>query len=166
MKPISLVFIGSILLCLVACKFKTDLKINPVSGKIRNGIQLKPNGLYPTQAFLLDEKESLIEDDNLVKPNEYLNLRLVIDSGWIVNNGLVKIGAAEKVETSDGEVLLDEKDLFAAGDEVNASDAKVITLKVIITKVTKLYDYYLVTFRVWDKNGTGEVTGSYKFHLQ
>jgi hypothetical protein len=154
---------------LSACEFKVDVKDKKdapaATGKIRNGIQLKATGLSVSQAFLLDQNGNLVNDDNTVKVNEYLNLRLIIDD-WTVKDGKVKLGASEKVETSDKELVLDEKDLFASINEVDPVDAKAITLKVVLQRVTKLYDYYLVSFRVWDKNGTGEVTGSYKFNIK
>ncbi len=55
-------------------------------------------------------------------------MRLIIGDGWKEQDGKVSIGAAEKIETNDGEVILDEKDLFAAMPVINADDAKFITL--------------------------------------
>ena len=134
--------------------------------KIRNGIELNAKGLQVKQAFLLHSDGTLIPDDNKVNVGEDVKLRLII-SGWKEYNGFVFPGAAEKIAASDGAVLLDEPDLFVNYDNigVSAKDAEYITLTATITKVDKLYDYFLVSFRVWDKKGAGEITGSYKLHL-
>jgi len=93
-------------------------------------------------------------------------MRLVIGEGWKEQDGRVSIGASEKIETSDGEVVLDEKDLFAAMPTLDANDAKFITLTANISRLDKLYDYFLVSFKVWDKNGSGEISGNYKLYIK
>lgn len=138
----------------------------PKNDKIRNGIKLTSNILKVSQAFLMDAEGKLVSDDNVTGINQYLTLRLIIDSGWVPNNNIVKIGASEKVVASDGSIVLDEKDLFEGGDEVSPADANVIDIKVIIQQVIKLVDYYEVHFRVWDKIGAGDITGSYRFNVK
>ena len=137
------------------------------SSKIRNGIELKSKGnLRVSQAFLLFEDGTLVPSSNETKVNQEVNLRLIIEEGFTQQNGMVEIGASEKIETNTGEVLLDEKDLFANLGEIEAARAEALTLKAVITRLDKLYDYFLVSFRVWDKKGSGEVTGSYKLYIQ
>ena len=138
----------------------------PKNDKIRNGINLTSNILKVSQAFLMDADGKLVPDGNVTGINQYLTLRLIIDSGWVSNNNIVKIGASEKVVASDGSIVLDEKDLFEGGDEVSPTDANVIDIKVIIQQVIKLVDYYEVHFRVWDKIGAGDVKGTYRFNVK
>lgn len=155
---------------LLSCEVKVDthngVKIEAASGsKIRNGIQLNAKGLKVEQAFLVYEDGSLVAEDNKAKINEPVKMRLII-SNWKEENGLVFADASEKITTSEGEVLVNEPNLFASyTDGIKAADAKYIILTAIITKVDKLYDYFLVSFRVWDKKGDGEITGSYKLYL-
>lgn len=159
-----------------SCEFHTEVKTPSSSSssdsktssgsKIRNGIKLKSGGLEVSQAFLVYPDGSLVPEENLTKVNEDLKLVLRIDKGWKVENDKVEIGASEKVTTSEGNVILDEKDLFKDQGPANASDASVITLRVSITQINKLFDYYQVDFRVWDKKGTNEVSGSYRFNLK
>jgi len=151
-------------LLFTACDFRSEIK---TSSKIRNGIELKTKGgLEVSQAFLLFDDGSLVPQSNQVKINQYINLRLIIDKGWKSNNGKVSIGASEKISASTGEVALNENDLFQHSGPLNEADAKGITLKAVITRLDKLYDYFLVTFRVWDKHSDAEVSGSYKFYIQ
>jgi hypothetical protein len=133
--------------------------------KIRNNIQLNAKGLKVEQAFLLLDDGTLVGEDNKVKVNEKVNLRLII-SGWKEENGYVFPEADEKITTSDGDVLVDNKNLFARYDSgILSKDAEYITLMATITEVNKLFDYFLVSFRVWDKKNNGEITGSYRLHI-
>ena len=135
--------------------------------KIRNGITIQPKGIKVEQAFLLKEDGSLLPDDNKVSVNEKIKLRLVV-SGWKEKDGKVFIDASEKLETSESNVILDEKNLFGAyGDGLSPEDAKYITLSVVITQIDKLYDFYRVSFQVKDLNDQqNSVEGFYKLYIQ
>ena len=136
------------------------------SSKIRNGIQLKVNGLTVEQAFLTYEDGALVSNENKIDVNQKVVLRLIM-GGWKEENGRVMIGASEKLTTSKGQIILDTDDLFGAYPEgVDAKDAKYITLSAVITRLDELYDHFLVEFRVWDKKGGADVTGSYKLYLK
>jgi hypothetical protein len=171
MKPAA-----SFILLLALMFFSCEVKVNTPSSKesktektnakIRNGIQLKANGLNVEQAFLTYEDGALVSNENKIDVNQKVVLRLIMD-GWKEENGRVMIGATEKLTTSKGQTILDTDDLFVSYPEgVDAKDAKYITLSAVITRLDELYDYFLVEFRVWDKKGGGEVTGSYKLYLK
>jgi hypothetical protein len=137
------------------------------SPKIRNGIEVHTKGgLKVSQAFLLYDDGSLVPASNQAGVNQNVNLRLIIDNGFTESNGKVEIGASEKIETNTGQLLLNEPDLFTNLGEIEAERATALTLKAVITRLDKLYDYFLVSFRVWDKKGKGEVTGAYKLYIQ
>ena len=167
-------FLSLVLLMATSCEFKAEIKkpestdTGNRSSKIRNGITLTENKLKVSQAFLLYEEDgSLVPQTNEVAIGKRIVLRLVIDSGFTITNGKVFPGASEKVQTSDGMVFLDEPDLFAAyADGVSPKDAGIISLYAQVTRIDKLYDYFLVTFRVWDKKGDAEVSGSYKLYIK
>lgn len=163
--------LNSLLVILFACEIKVntgkDEKTTPAVGKIRNGIKLDAKGLKVTQAFLLYEDRTLVPEDNTTNVNQQVKLRLVIEDGWTEQDGKVMVGASEQIETNDGRLVLDEKDLFNDMPEgVSKEDAGYITISAVITRLDKLYDYFIVKFRVWDKNGKGEVTGSYKLYIK
>ncbi|HVE62102.1 MAG TPA: hypothetical protein VNA26_09790 [Chitinophagaceae bacterium] len=134
--------------------------------KIKNDIKLESNGINVLQAFLLYDDGTLVPETNETGVGKPVKMRLVIDKGWKEQDGKVSIGASEKIETSEGQVILDEKDLFASMPSINADDAKIITLTANISQLDKLYDYFLVTFRVWDKNGPAQVNGNYKLYIK
>lgn len=140
--------------------------LSTASQNIRNDVSVKGDGLTVQQAFLMFEDGRLVPQDNKVEVGQQVNLRLII-AGWETKNGKVLLDASEKITTDDGQVILDEKDLFAAyPDGVDAAAAGVITLSAVITRVDKLFKYFEVSFRVWDKAGSDNITGSYKLYLK
>ena len=161
-----------LILTVVSCCFfnactlqvKTDNKSS--TGKIRNGIEVQENGLHAEQAFLLKEDGTLIADDNKVEVGERVLLRLIV-SGWTEENGLVFPEASEKIATSTGAVVLDEPALLGQSipNGTTLENAKVLTLYATITQLDKLYDYFLVSFKVWDKKTNKSFSGSYKLHV-
>ncbi len=144
---------------------KGDSKEN--KSKIKNGISLQSKGINVEQAFLIKEDGSLLPDDNKIKVNEKIRLRLIA-TGWSEKDGKIFLDASEKMETNEGTVFLDEKDMFRDySDGLSPEDAKYITLSVVITQIDKLYDYYRVSFQVKDKNDPQRsVEGFYKLYMQ
>ena len=140
---------------------------NIASSKIRNGILLNENGLKVSSAFLTYEDGSLVSNENSIDIGKKVILHLTI-TGWSVTEGNVYVGAGEKISTNEGDVFMDEKDLFTAYDDtgVSAKDAESITLSAVITQVSKIFDYFLVEFKVWDKRSNDAVSGSYKLYMK
>lgn len=154
---------------MAACNFTVkkndDAATSSDNGSVRNNISLKASGITVQQAFLLFDDGKLVPGDNKIEVGQNVRMRLIID-GWEPVNGKVALGASEKITTDDGQVILNSEDLFATVGEVDAKDAGVITLSAVITKVDKLFKYFEVTFRVWDKNSSDNATGSYKLYLK
>ena len=165
MKKIIYCFFAVLLF--ISCEVKVNTPTAEASGgKIRNGIQLKENGLKVEQAFLLFEDGKLMPADNKVDVGQWVGLRLILN-GWQKKEGKVFVDAEEQITTSDGKQLLDQKNLFKDYAEgLSSEDAKALTLSARITAIDKLYDYFTVTFRVWDKQSQKEISGSYKLYLK
>ena len=146
-------------------KSSTGKTENKTSMDIKNGISIKENGLKVTQALLMKEDQTPLAEDNTVGIGDVILCRLFV-SGWHEENGQVKLGAYEEIQTSGGETILKEEDLFKDMVSARAEDAKVVTLRATITKLTKSIRDFRVEFRVWDKVSNAEVTGSFPFHLK
>jgi len=154
-------------LLFISCEVKVNTPTTEGSGgKIRNGIQLKENGLIAEQAFLLFEDGKLMPPGNKIDVGQWVGLRLILN-GWQKKDGKVFVDAEEQITTNDGKQLLDQKNLFKEyADGLTSEDAKALTLSARITAIDKLYDYFTVTFRVWDKQSHNEISGSYKLYLK
>jgi hypothetical protein len=147
----------------------TEVKVeaNPNS-KIKNNIQLDEHGLKVEQAFLLFEDNTLVPENNETTVGKKIFLRLVLAEGFKLRDGKVYPGASELIESNTGEKVLEEKDLFTQYDStgVSPTDAKFLTLTAVITKLERLYDYFIVKFKIWDKSSEAYVSGSFKFYVK
>jgi hypothetical protein len=133
-----------------------------------NGITMNIKGFKVSAALLRFDNDSKVPDDNTVELNDRINMLITIDSGWRVSGGKVFPGGSEIIKLNTGAEVLRSDDLFKSYEEtgVDPGDAKYITLKAIITKLDDKKKYIIVNFRVWDKKGPAELTGSYKFYIR
>ena len=131
-----------------------------------NGIELTANKMKVSKAYLVLANGERVPDDNVVDFNSPVKMLLLIDSGWTTINKRVWIGASEKVVAPNGEILLNEKDLFTDDDKgADATDAKIIGLTVTLKfPGSNLPDHLVIPFKVWDKKGEGYIEGSYTLY--
>jgi hypothetical protein len=136
--------------------------------KIKNNVQLKTVGFKISEAYLVFDDGTPVPADNKVELNQNVNLLLIIDGGWKVKDSLVYPGASEKIALNTGYLVLKEDDLFASYDAtgVSATDARYITLKAVITELDDKKKFIIVSFKVWDKKSTSNVSGSYKLFIK
>lgn len=146
-----------------ACK--SEVKY-PVAEGVRNGIQLRTNGVLIEQAFLTYEDGSPVDESNTTTLNKKLKINFVVQ-GWREQNGQVQLEASEKVMTSDDAVIMDEKELFskAGMKALSPVDAQFLRLTVEVNGMRQLHEYYLVSFRIWNKGTDQWIEGEYKFRL-
>jgi hypothetical protein len=161
------------MLLLQSCEFscsvggkKGEIKAPVMSGSTRiyNGIQLRSNRLKIDKAYLVFEDGERVPADNFVDFSQPVKLILLIDSGWTIRDNKSFLGASEKLTTEGGELILDEKDLFAQAysDGVSAKDAKLIGLTATLhMKKNAPPTSFKIDFRVWDKEGEAFAEGSY-----
>ena len=137
---------------------------------IYNGIELESQGLHVKEAYLVYTKSGqMLPGNNQTDFREPIGLRLVVDSGWTVEDGNVYPGASEKMVSEKGNVLLNQEDLFQkynGGGAVAAADAKYITLSVSLKGNADNSKSFTVEFRVWDKKSEGFVKGKFKLFLE
>lgn len=133
---------------------------------ITNGIALQARGVKVDRAFLLYDNSTLVPPDNKTSEGRTIKLRLMVRSGWVEEDGKVSLGAAETIRTDKGQVVLNEEDLFATAPLLDAQAAKAITLTATISKLGRQHSHFIVSFRVWDKRGEGEIEGNYKLLVE
>jgi hypothetical protein len=132
-----------------------------------NDISIEPKGgveVYRT--FLSFESGDLVPFSNVTSLGKPVFLNLNITKGWKEDEGTVSLGASERISSDNGTVFLDEPDLFQNYNSISAEDAKFIRLKAVVNSKTGPIKYFVVDFKVWDKNGDGVITGSYKFYVE
>jgi hypothetical protein len=166
-------------LLLTSCEFNCQVgsKTNPEDDKskavmqggtaVYNGIKLQANNVKVEKAYLIFENGQRLEEGNFIDFTSPVKLILMIDEGWVAENGKVSLGAAEKITVErSGEVLLDEADLFTKySDGISEADAKVISLTAILKFNNPIPPTtFTVSFKVWDKKGNGVIEGSYTLH--
>jgi hypothetical protein len=146
----------------------TDGDIIGVSnGQISNNISIKATGgAKVNSAFLTYPNGDTVPDDNTARIGQKVQLNLYVD-GWLEEKGKVFLGAGEKITTDLGEVVLDEPDMFLSySDGISPEDAKIISIRAVITRMDRKFDFFVVYFRVWDKKGNGVITGNYKLRVK
>jgi hypothetical protein len=151
---------------LVSCDNKKD-NTQPTNPAYKNGILLEAKGFKVRQAYLVFDDSVKLKEDNIAGLGKHVNLELVIDSGWTAENKLIYPGISQKIVTDDGNHVFENTDLMAVHPGgVAAEDGWLVTIQAVINTIDKHYGYFLVSFRVWDKKGTGEIKGSYKLHVK
>ena len=135
--------------------------------KISNDISIATSGgVELKRTFLSYESDDPVPSSNTTSVGKPIFLNLVLSKGWKEEMGEVAIGASQKISNDDGTILLDNADMFDNYKSISAEDAKYIKLKAVVTRAAANIKYYIVDFKVWDKNGKGTVTGSYRFFVQ
>lgn len=133
---------------------------------ISNGIALETKDVKVSRAFLLYDNSTLVPPGNKTTEGRVVRLRLVVEDGWAEEDGRVSLGASETIRTDKGQVVLDEKDLFVSVPLLDALAARAITLTATISRLGRRPNHFVVSFRVWDKRGSGEIRGSYKLYVE
>lgn len=134
--------------------------------QILNGITVhESGGLVISRAFLATESGELLNARNLLSAGETVYLNLIVAQGWMAENGFVSLGASQTITTDKGEPVLSSPDLFAGHAQVEEAKAGQIRLKTVLTNSRSDTRTFVVSYRVWDKNGGGEVSGSFQLHL-
>lgn len=184
MRKVQLIWLVFIVLIFASCEFKsktgkdtskTDQNTNPVvpqsnnntEAKTLNDIDIKSTGIKINQAYLALESGELVPSNNTVPLGEKIVLT-INSNGWKDVDGKSYLGITQIIKTNNGDVVLVTGDMFAKYEEtgINAEYTNLLKLKATITETKPEIEYFTVNFRVWDKKGNGEITGSYKFYVK
>lgn len=135
--------------------------------QVLNDISVDTKGSVEVyRAFLAFESGDLVPSSNTTSLGKPVYLNLNITKGWKEDEGTVSLGASERISSDNGTIFLDEPDLFQNYNSISAEDAKFIRLKAVVNSKTGPIKYFVVDYKVWDKNGDGVIIGSYKFYVE
>lgn len=133
--------------------------------QLLNDISLETEGDVEVYRAFLGFQNGTLASTNTTSLGKDIILNLNITGGWKEEDGRVSLGAYEKISTDKGRIILEENDLF--GNKTLApDDSKMLTLYAGINEKKEDIEYYVVDFKVWDKNGNGVIKGSYKFYVE
>jgi hypothetical protein len=179
MKSVKLYYLFMLAVLLTSCDFNCSVggkKAKTVSSGdnttlngaiIKNDIDLEVTGVKVKEVYLVDAGNNLLAE-NKAGLNEKIYLVLKLDTGWVKENGKSFIGASERILTPAGRVVVSADDIFKDYETtgIDPADSKLITLSALISQADEGLEEFTVNFRVWDKKGSGEVKGKYKFRLK
>jgi hypothetical protein len=134
-----------------------------------NDISLNVQDIKVKKATLLYADGGQVPEGNTVDLHTKIKLNLFIEDGWRTKNGRVFLGASETMTNSDGKTIVEAEDLFKDYDNtgIDPADARLIKLSAIMDQEdANPSEYYKVNFRLWDKNGSAEIVGHYKFYIR
>lgn len=143
-----------------------ELTTNSEADILNKIVVQESGGVKVARAYLAYEDGSLVSKNNTASLNQPVYLFLLIDKGWQAEDGNVSIDASERIETDGGELVVNAPNLFKDYTTVDEAKAKSIQLKAVITQTRPGIDHFVVSYRVWDKKGDGEVKGSYKLYIK
>jgi hypothetical protein len=131
-----------------------------------HGITLQQKGgLLVSKAYLTNLQGNLLQRGNMVRVGDTVLLAIAVQKGWVLKNGTASPGASQTIVTDLDEPVLQSADLFAQMKAVPAAEATHLQLKAIVSKTRPDIQYYTVHFRIWDKNGEGELKGQYRLNM-
>lgn len=136
-------------------------------GKIRNGIEVQSSGgLKVEQAFLTyEDSGNFVQEDNLTTLNKPVKIHLVV-KGWKPKNGKVYLDAEQKIVTNEGDLLLHEKNMLKEMGGIDPQDAQYLNFRFVITRLEKLFDYFLVEVMARNEAYDQQVKASFKIHIE
>ena len=141
--------------------------VETVTQDFPNGITMNIKGFKVAEAGLYFEDGNKVPEGNTIELNQKVIMYAVLDSGYKVVGGKVFPGSSERIVLSNGYEVLNTADLFAgytAG--VSKEDGKYISLKAMMTQIDDKSMTITVSFKIWDKKGPSNITGSYKLHIK
>ena len=142
-----------------------ETETNSKAEILNNVVVHETGGLTASRAYLSFEDGKLVSKNNRVPLGTPVYLHLLIESGWKLIDGMVSLDASERIVSDGGELVLHAPNLFKETPSVEESKANHIYLKAAITKTRADINYFIVNYRLWDKQGDGEIKGSYKLYI-
>ncbi|MDB5208377.1 MAG: hypothetical protein JWR72_3452 [Flavisolibacter sp.] len=135
-------------------------------GEILHNIIVHESGkIKIARAYLSFENGSLLPRTNTISLGDSIYLNLEFDKNWLADNRKTSMDASQEVVTDKGEPVVNIPSLFHKMPVVGKGGISRVYLQAIISKTRRDIDYFIIHYRVWDKNGGGEVKGSYRLYI-
>jgi hypothetical protein len=135
-----------------------DHQLAGVKKNMSTGLVTSYKDIEPSKALLVMNNEEINHTD--IPLGEKFMLVNDDVSGLITKNGKVKVGCYLKIADVAGNILLENKDLFAGSDEFSPKDARMLKCTVTTGEPMKWDETYQVYVSFWDKQGKGRIDNS------
>lgn len=149
------VTIGLILIVIILSACNGRMVNAGIKKDFNTGMSSTYNGMEPEKVMLVMNNEVLGHTD-IPLGESFLIVNDGI-KGMQSKNGKVKVGCSLSITDKKGQVLLNEKDLFAGHDEFEEKDAKMLKCTVSTGEPMQWEENYDVAVTFWDKNGNGKI---------
>ena len=141
------------LVVLFACGCKH--KLAGVKKDLATGLVTSYKEIEPAKAMLVMNDEVINHTDipigeKFIVINDGVN-------GLVIKNDKVKVGCYLQIADKSGNILLEEKDLFAGNDEFSPEDTRMLRCTVTTGEPMKWEENYNVLVSFWDKQGKGRI---------
>ena len=139
-----------LILLVFGCNHKVGIKKNLETGLTATYKYMEP------QKLLLVMNEEVINHTDIPIGEKFVVVNEDVE-GLVSKNGKVKVGCHLKITDKSGQVLLEEKDLFAGNDEFSPENARMLKCTVTTGEPMKWEENYDVFVGFWDKQGGGRI---------
>ena len=126
-----------------------------VKKDLATGLVTSYKEIEPGKAILVMNDE-VINHTDIPIGEKFVVINDGVD-GLVIKNDKVKVGCYLKIADESGNVLLEEKDLFAGNDEFSPKDARLLKCTVSTGEPMKWEENYKVLVSFWDKQGKGRI---------
>jgi len=153
---IKTIAVGMVILILILSACNGQLAVSKgIKKDLTTGLTASYSNMEPGNVLLVMNDE-VINHTDIPLGESFL---LVNDKvkGMKVKDGKVSVGCALKITDQKGNILLQEKDLFAGHDLFNEKDASYLKCTVSTGKPMQWEEKYDVAVTFWDKFGDGKI---------
>lgn len=127
--------------------FNANMNFNVIPSE---GIAIKNNGLSYDEVYLFSSERKTTIIDNTVKPNEDVYMIFEGLEGFKEEQGRLDVGLSIKAVDSNGDIILDEKDLIGDSGMEAAKLKDQLAPSVVFSSAT-IKNPVNCTFTIWDK---------------
>ena len=145
--------ISPLLMIMILCS--CDHKVVGIKKDLTTGLVTSYKEIEPAKVLLVMNDEILNHTDIPIG-EKFIVINDGV-SGLVTKNGKVKVGCYLKICDKAGNILLEEKDLFANNDEFLPTDARMLKCTVTTGEPMKWEENYNVSVSFWDKQGKGRI---------
>ena len=157
--PCSIMPVLLFVLLVYGCKHN----VAGVKKDLTTGLVTSYKGIEPEKAILVMNDE-VINHTDIPIGEKFIVINDGID-GLVIKNDKVKVGCYLLIADKSGNILLEEKDLFAGKDEFSPKDARMLKCTVSTGEPMKWEENYKVVVSFWDKQGKGRIENTVRIKM-